>query len=414
MSKLKKPIEVETTCDTYRLDQIIGEGGAGRVYGGVDGVGKPIALKLLTNVTSDKRRRFKNEIGFLTKNTHPNIVTVLDHGIAKSDAINGPFFVMQRCKCSLGQLMKDKRDGEQSLRLFAQILDGVEAAHLKGVVHRDLKPENVLVAEGDSKLLVADFGIAQFREEELLTAVKTQDGQRLANFIYAAPEQRAVGTAISAATDIYALGLILNELFTGQVPQGTNYELIATGHPGFAFLDRIVETMLRQKPVDRPQNVAAVKRDILKYREEAVTLQRLSQFNNTVVEVDDVDDPLAHVPPVLVDASWEGGELTLTLDRPVNKDWVNGLRNMGSYTSVMHRGPETFSFQGNKAMVAAAEHDAQNIINHFKDWLPRASAAMRHMLEQAAKRAAYEREQGLRRAREEEERKLRVNRALRI
>lgn len=89
--KLKQPIEIETAFNVYRIDEQLGEGGAGRVYGGSDEAGGAIAVKVLTNPATDKRRRFKNEIAFLTRNRHRNIVNVTDHGIASNRALNGPF-----------------------------------------------------------------------------------------------------------------------------------------------------------------------------------------------------------------------------------------------------------------------------------------------------------------------------------
>ena len=83
--------------------------------------------------------------------------------------------------------------GAALLTLYDEILSGVEAAHLQGVVHRDLKPENVLVDSARSQVCVADFGIAHFADEELYTAVDTASDARLANFQYAAPEQKARG-----------------------------------------------------------------------------------------------------------------------------------------------------------------------------------------------------------------------------
>ncbi len=87
---------------------------------------------------------------------------------------------------SLRELMADAIPQDQVLIYFAQILNGVECAHLNGIIHRDLKPENILVAKTDGQLVVADFGIARFQEEELFTAVRTKDNSRLANFQYCA------------------------------------------------------------------------------------------------------------------------------------------------------------------------------------------------------------------------------------
>jgi serine/threonine protein kinase len=190
MRKLRKKVTLETIYTTYTLDEIIGEGGAGRVYGGVGPDETQVAVKVLSTdkATSDKRRRFKNEIAFLEKNTHRNIVSVIDHGISHEEPIKGPFYVMPRYQKNLRVLMNEKISPDRVLPLFIEILDGVEAAHLQDVTHRDLKPENILYHATGGYPLVADFGIARFTEHHLITQVETSPNQKLANFEYAAPE----------------------------------------------------------------------------------------------------------------------------------------------------------------------------------------------------------------------------------
>ena len=90
-------------------------------------------LKVLTEerASSDKRRRFKNEIAFLSRNKHPNIVPVIDHGVSRGQEVNGPFYVMPRYDGSLRDAMHQNSSSEQNLLYFGQILDGVEALHLQ-------------------------------------------------------------------------------------------------------------------------------------------------------------------------------------------------------------------------------------------------------------------------------------------
>src|ERR1700724_951360 len=115
---------------------------------------------------------------------------------------------------SLRELMNDGMHAEAVLQQFGQIWNGVESAHLQDVWHRDLKPENVLILD-KTCLAIADFGVARFAQEELYTLVETRPHARLANFLYAAPEQRTRGAPTDHRADIYALGLMLNEMFTG-------------------------------------------------------------------------------------------------------------------------------------------------------------------------------------------------------
>lgn len=414
MTKLKSPVNLQTAFGSYTLDEIIGEGGAGRVYAGSSTDGQAIAIKVLSpeRASRDKRARFKQEIAFLLRNTHQNIVTVTDYGVATDAKVSGSFYVMKRYDTSLRELISAGLPPTKALSLFLKILDGVEAAHLRGTVHRDLKPENVLSDSQGSSPVVADFGIASFTEDLLVTSAETAPTQRLANFQYAAPEQRTAGRQITSAADIYALGLMLNEMFTGSVPHGTEFRTIGQVSSDFGYLDQIVAQMLRQNPSERPASIAIVKDLLQRHQAEQVSLQKLSQITREVVKVGEIDDPLALEPPQIVGVNWSNGSLTIKLDRPVNEAWIHALRNMGNYSSVMNRGPETFQFRGTEARVASNDHEAQHIINHFKAWLPQATRVLKQHLEQKAAREAHDRTEALKRAKEAEERLIRVNKNL--
>jgi serine/threonine protein kinase len=411
-----KIVSFETTFAAYTLAEVIGEGGAGRVFAATDEAGRPWAVKVLSagRATRERRKRFKNEILFSERMRHPHVVAVVDHGIAALAAGPSPFYVMPRYAGSLRAAMARLTDSSARLRCFEQILSGTEAAHLVGVVHRDIKPENILCDAAATTFVVADFGVAHFTDEELYTAAETAPDSRLANFLYAAPEQRVRGRSVDARSDIYALGLLLNELFTGAVPHGTAYQTIAETSPEYTWLDPIVEAMLRQRPEDRPASIDAIKRALIAHRQDFVTRQRLDEIQRTVVPATAVTDPLAETAPQLVDFAWARGQLTLILDRPVNPKWVTALHSMGSYSSVWGRGPETFSFSDKQARVRAQEHEIQDIINHFKNWLPRATATYAQML-QRERREAEERERAKLRAEQEElERERRVKASVRI
>jgi serine/threonine protein kinase len=418
MSKLKQPVTLETAFGSYAIDEILGEGGAGRVYGGIGADRSPVAVKVLSEhqATTDKRRRFMNEIAFLARTKHPNIVSVIDHGIAAHDRIAGPFYVMKRYGSNLRESIRRSIQSTAVLQLFSKILDGVEAAHFLGAVHRDLKPENILI-DGETPA-IADFGIANFTDCTVVTLelVETNPGQRLANFVYAAPEQRATGKAVGLAADIYALGMILNEMFTSNLPHGTEYESIGRRNPEFAFLDQIVARMMRQNPGERYDSIAEVKQAIARHQSEFLSLQKVSQIDETVIPDGEIDDPLALTPPKIVDADWGNGMLTLTMDRAIGRGWENALHHhMGGHSAVMGIGPERFQFRnGRTATVSVAAHSVQKVIDHFKAWLPRATAGYKNRLEQEAAQKKAELQRKLRNERRAEEERLQVIRNLKI
>jgi hypothetical protein len=170
------------------------------------------------------------------------------------------------------------------------------------------------------------------------------------------------------------------------MPLGTGHRKIADVASDFAYLDALVDLMRRQTPDERPASVADIKGLVQRYAYEAGSLQRLSQINGTVINSREIDEPLAQVPPRLVNFEWDRGQLTLILDRPITNEWKNALYNMGSYRSVMGKPPGSFVFNGNRAVVGGQEHEVQSVIDHFKEWLPIASRTLKSMLEQAARK----------------------------
>ncbi|MCX5643531.1 MAG: serine/threonine-protein kinase [Phycisphaerae bacterium] len=407
---LKKRVMFRTTFATYTATDIIGQGGYSRVFEAVDDSGEKWAVKLLdaTRATQEQNKRFKNELTFCLRNKHRNIVTVVDHGVAVEGDKPSPFYVMPRYDGSLRNLLKSGIPRHKVLQYFAHLLDGVEAAHLQGVIHRDLKPENILYDAKADLLLIADFGIARFEEDELFTAVETKDSAKLANFQYAAPEQRGRGLKTDQRADIYALGLILNEMFTGQVPYGTGYRTIGPGAPDYAYLDDLVAQMLRQSPNDRFLSIEAIKGQLIGRQNEFVTRQRLSELQNTVIQVTETDDPLIVDPPRLVSFDWERGTVSLLLSRPVNALWIGVIQNMGSYSCLPGKGPRDFAFADREAAIRAREDEVQPIIDYFKGWLPQANQIYAYQVRQDRERREAAARQELQREVNEQEARQRV------
>lgn len=412
---MKLPKKLDTAFATYTVAEKLGEGGAGDVYHVRDLDGVSYAAKVLTPEKSNKQRlkRFKNEINFGVRHRHDAIVPVIDHGVVLVESVAHPFFIMPKASGSLRDIM-DSASSKEKLRYFAQILDGVEAAHLLGTIHRDLKPENVLHFKEKGQVAVGDFGIAHIAVDDLATFVETRPQDRLANFLYAAPEQRVKGGAVGMATDIYALGLMLNEMFTGTVPQGTSYRTINAVDPDHGYLDELVEKMIRHDAGERIQSIEEVKRIMRVLGANALSMQRIGEYSKEVIGDDEIDDPLLREPLRIVAADYDDGNLTLTLSHRVNQKWVNALVNMGSYESAWGAGPEQFKFSGNRASVQISADDAQRVVDYFKTWLPKAENRYRHDLEHERREEDRRQQDELRKRLKDEQTRMNVRNNLRL
>lgn len=414
---------VSTAFDTYTIGKQIGEGGSGAVYEARNLAGDVVALKCLKpNLAASKRKRFKNEVLFGQRHQHPNVISVIDSGAALDGKDTISFYVMSYYPKTLRHLIQKGIPASGALPLFSQLLDGVEAAHLLGVNHRDLKPENVLYDERSNTLVVADFGAAEFTEDELYTVIETKPGERVANFQYAAPEQKSRGGSVDHRADIFALGLILNEMYTGQVPSGTNPRLIAAAAHDYAYLDDLVELMMRQLPGDRPSTISDVKKQIAGRASEAVAFQRLSALKTAVVPATSADVP----PPVQVvdvdynsqgqDPSSQGPQLLFVLEPKPSREWIlifNSLSRRRSITSLQNRGPETVRFTNGTATINARQHEVEPAVRYFKEWVNYANQSLSGELETAARKRDTDERERIRKAAEAAETRLNVLRMAR-
>ena len=382
----------ETATNTYTAEGSIGDGGCGTVYRVTDSDGETFALKLLRATSSAKRKRFKNELGFCRKNQHERIIRVLDEGILVDGSKRLPFYVMPLYETTLRILMNARLRYDEILRLYSDILDGVEAAHLLKVIHRDLKPENLLVAMPGRRIVVADFGAAHFEEEDLLTAVETRDTDRLANYRYSAPEQRAPGRTVDERADVFALGLILNEMFTGEVPQGTGHKLIESVAPEFAYLDAMVERMIRQNPADRPSSLTSIKNELLTRGAEFMTRQKLDAARMTVIPAAFPDDPLGGMDVAATGFGYVPGFLTFRFEPTPPPGWVEALRRLGDYQGYIGLAePSRLQMTSGGATMPANEQIAVQVMQMVRRWVDSANREYRKDL--ATKAAEEERRQ---------------------
>ena len=247
--RLKKGLEVLTAFNVYTLVKQVGEGGNGKVWKAIDKDGKEFAIKFLERKNSEKvLKRFKNETFFCITHKHENILPILDYGTAGKDYV---FYVMPLFAETLRDRIKAGIEPENISVIFTGILKGLNFAHKHGVIHRDIKPENILFMADSVVPVIADFGIAHFSEEDLVTKIETRRGDRMANFQYAAPEQRKKGGVAVPQTDLYSAGLILNEMFTGEIPQASGYKRISDVSHEYGYLvfaERMIS--IHKKPIN--------------------------------------------------------------------------------------------------------------------------------------------------------------------
>ncbi|MCB9615213.1 MAG: serine/threonine protein kinase [Sandaracinus sp.] len=204
----------------YRLDAILGEGGFGAVYRAADAQGGPdVALKLLHArvwASREVRARFRREAEAAARIGHPGIVAVIGSGEDESgDAWIALELLQGR---SLADVLTDEGPMPLSrvVSIVRAVCEALGAAHAQGIVHRDLKPDNVFLTPSGPKLL--DFGVSKVFEGQDLGSLATRTGAALGTPYYMAPEQAQGKREVDRRADLYALGVVIFELLTGERP----------------------------------------------------------------------------------------------------------------------------------------------------------------------------------------------------
>jgi len=202
------------TVGRWRLEELLGEGGMGRVYRASDAEGTIAAVKIVkAELARDDifRRRFDREAKVAQRVNHPHVVPVMETG--ERDGI--PYLV--QVFISGGSLEhRIKTEGRlplaETVRICTAVASGLDALHTEGLIHRDIKPANILLDEQGTPY-IADFGLAKDRDASILTKA----GQALGSMDYMAPEQIR-GEDVSAQSDVYALGCVMFECLAGHPP----------------------------------------------------------------------------------------------------------------------------------------------------------------------------------------------------
>lgn len=372
VKKMKKGTVVKTAFDEYTLIKQVGSGGNGRVFSASNSTGEQFAIKFLErNIGGDKLKRFKNEIAFCEQHQHKNVVSILDRGYAYLDDKDYVFYVMPLFEDTLKSKIKAGIIPDDAVSIFVGILEGLKYAHDHNAIHRDIKPENILFAAGSAEPVICDFGIAHFAEEDLLTAIETKPGDRMANFYYAAPEQYKRGVVTTPQTDVYSAALILNEMFTGEIPQAAGYTKIADVNADYGYLDDVFEQLYRQDPAERlyPEERIIAEMKLLaernKREKEKAKLQSV---------VNELVDP-GEFEAKIVKKEYRDGKLVFTFDTVLPDDWYQFIA-FGSYSCSFMMGYEHEKLKkiakNELAMPlrkTERESDLKKIIGNIEDWV---------------------------------------------
>ncbi len=280
----RDPLLGVTLGARYTLTGRIGVGGMGTVYRAEQSpVGREVAVKVLRRELSDDPEtvaRFKREAHTLSQLRHPNTVTIFDAGRTDDGLL---YLAMELLE---GEMLsaRIRREGsvapEEAVRIAMGVLRSLDEAHAAGIIHRDLKPDNIFLArvhgrpEEAEVVKVVDFGIAKIRDGdrvEGLDPVATQEGTVFGTPRYMSPEQ-AQGRALDGRSDLYAVGVLLFHMMTGNAPFTEDDAVVVMAHhiqtvpPRLrevvpeaavpATLEALVADALAKDPLRRPQTAA--------------------------------------------------------------------------------------------------------------------------------------------------------------
>lgn len=247
--------ELDDLIPGYKFLEFIDRGGMGAVYKAVQkSLNRTVAVKLLPQVHRNKEsfaERFKREAHALALLNHQHIIAVHDFGETPDGQM---FYAMEFVAGKdLQHLLKsDPPEARQIIKIITQVCEALQFAHEHGIVHRDIKPANILIDErGNVK--VADFGLAKVMGPQAVDYTAT--GMTIGTPDYIAPEALDQSRTIDHRADIYSLGVMIYELFTGHVPKGV-WEPPSIRSGADKGIDAVVSKAMQNNPEKRYQHVS--------------------------------------------------------------------------------------------------------------------------------------------------------------
>jgi len=256
--------EMQAMLPQYQFEKLLGRGGMGAVYKAQQvSLDRPVAIKvlpsdLIDNADANFLERFKNEARTMARLNHPSIVNVYDFGETQAGLL---YFVMEFIDGTdvLQMIVSQGRLPEEyALSITAHVCDALAYAHKNGVIHRDIKPANILInMEGAVK--VADFGLAKANDPGQSGITKTNMAMGTPDFV--APEAFVPGVPLDGRADLYAIGVMLYQMLTGEIPRGiwTMPGMKVGTDPRF---DAIIGKAMQTDREVRYQTAADLRRDL--------------------------------------------------------------------------------------------------------------------------------------------------------
>jgi|GEM_PF-946404 len=258
------PEHLQAMLPQYDHWEMLGCGGMGAVYQARQtSLDRLVAIKVLPpQVAADEAEyieRFKNEARTMAKMNHPAIVAVYDFGETSDGLL---YIVMEHVNgTDVAKMIQaqGKLTAAHALAITAHVCDALAYAHEHGVIHRDIKPANILInMEGAVK--VADFGLARMQDPGQ-TSGMTQEGMTLGTPDYVAPEALIIGVMVDGRADLYAVGVMLYNMLTGEIPRGF-FQLPSEKTACDTRYDTIVRKAMEQDVVKRYQTSREIRRDL--------------------------------------------------------------------------------------------------------------------------------------------------------
>ena len=312
----------------YQIEKLVARGGMATVYLAEDNrLDRKVAIKVIhPHLANDQnfREKFVREAKIAAKLSHPNLVNVFDQA-EDGDVV---FLAMEYVS---GITLRDALDkfgalsAERALDVFEPIVAALAAAHSAGVLHRDLKPENVLLSD-DGKVKLSDFGLAR------PISAQTQTGGVVGTVAYLSPELVSRGVA-DARSDVYAAGIMLFELLTGQQPfRGEQAVQVAMQHANSEvpppstlnrsipeLLDEIVLWATAKQPQNRPSDAMELHKILVRAKADLKNPKKSSELTEklretSILRIDSVEQNLLDQTQLLQDALADDTNQTIALN----------------------------------------------------------------------------------------------------